>query len=98
MMIASSITDDSEKSDEFFWGDHYSFRQRSQEIMLCCSFLAVMQLAILAVIDHNFMAAFTQFWQKTKLGILKKHAAHLQIFHDTQFEKHQSCVYLFSFD
>ena len=40
--------------------------------------------------DRCFKAAFTQFWRKIDINIkyFKKSAAHLQIFHGTQFGKH----------
>ena len=54
ILIESSITGDSEKGDDPFFGDHHFFRQQN---------------TISDIIDHYFMAAFIQFWQKTYINI-----------------------------
>ena len=54
ILIASSITSDSEKGDDLFFGDHHFFGQHYM---------------ISDVIDHYFMVAFTQFWLKTCMNI-----------------------------
>ena len=75
ILIASSITGDNEKGDNLFFRRSPLFGQHN---------------TISDVIDHYFMAAFTQFWLKTCINMkyFKKPTVHLQIFHDTQFGKH----------
>ena len=64
ILIASNIASDRKKGDDLFCiGEHHFFGQHS---------------TISDIINHYFMAAFTQFWLKTCINFkyLKKSAAH----------------------
>ena len=59
ILIDSSITNDSEKDNDFsFSGDHHFFEQHN---------------TISYVIDHYFMTAFTQFSLKTGINVKPRH-------------------------
>ena len=71
MLIASSITGESENVMSFFvvfFGDYHFFGHHN---------------TISDVIDHYFMAVFTQFWLKTCINI-----KYLKKTRGTQFVKH----------